>query len=335
MPQTVVAGLTDLFGTGTGTFDPLTVGEPFSSLTPPGSRNAYQPYQFQEFTPKPPNAGQLGSQESQYFSSYLQNPMFAPFMQNIAAESEGQVPTDVMNLIQQQAAEGGIGTIGAANAPLTQNNLLRTLGLTSLQMQQQGQENLQGLLGTAPKLSPESLFVSPTAQAQINAQQQLEQARNLAENQRLQAQLEERWAEAGLRFGDMGGGGITTPRVYGGGGGTPPTRTTTGGGNPEYAALLASLGQQSPFGTSRTPWPEFQNLNLSDEEDWWDALSAGSTPGTTDYGDWYDPYTGYYPGAGDLAGGGGGLDLGALGGYDPYSGWYFTAEGDLYDPELA
>lgn len=87
-------------------------------------------------------------------------------MGDIQSGLRGQLPPDVISLIQQQAAERGV----AAGIPGSQNvdaAYLRALGLTSLgQMSQaQGQlTNLMGAIPRAPLMDPSSLLVTPAQQ---------------------------------------------------------------------------------------------------------------------------------------------------------------------------
>ena len=84
---------------------------------------------------------------------------------NTQSQLEGQVSSDVVNQILQNAAERGImtGSPGSANANAA---MLRALGLTSLGLQQTGQQNLIALEGAAPVAQPfdvSKLFISPDA----------------------------------------------------------------------------------------------------------------------------------------------------------------------------
>jgi hypothetical protein len=69
---------------------------------------------------------------------------------NTSQELSGQLPQDVQNLISTQAAERGVATGQGANSPNTNASLLQDLGLTSLQEQQTGQNNLNSLIGETP-----------------------------------------------------------------------------------------------------------------------------------------------------------------------------------------
>lgn len=87
---------------------------------------------------------------------------------NIASETAGQVPDDVITQLKEQGAEGAISTGAASNA-----SYLRALGLTSLGLEQTGLSNLEGILPTLPGagISQSALF-EPTTGQQLEAQQQ-------------------------------------------------------------------------------------------------------------------------------------------------------------------
>lgn len=68
---------------------------------------------------------------------------------NIRGNLAGRVAPDVIALLQQQAAERGIGT-GTYGAPNTDAAYLRALGLTSLQLQQLGHTQLTEAMARTP-----------------------------------------------------------------------------------------------------------------------------------------------------------------------------------------
>ena len=85
---------------------------------------------------------------------------------DISSELSGQLPTDVIQQLQQQGAERGVssGSPGSSNAGAA---YLRALGLNSLQMQQQGMGNLAQAVTTTPlpkMFDPSSMLVSPEQQ---------------------------------------------------------------------------------------------------------------------------------------------------------------------------
>ena len=90
---------------------------------------------------------------------------------NIASELQGKVPTDVSNAIQSsdaaQALTGGFGGSG-----LSGNKTARDLGLTSLNLIQQGQSSLQSWTSmidqmfTPGQFNVSSMFVTPQQEFQ-------------------------------------------------------------------------------------------------------------------------------------------------------------------------
>lgn len=86
--------------------------------------------------------------------------------QNILSQLQGQVPQDVANQISQMAAERGVST-GSIGSPNANAALLRSLGLTSLGLQQQGEQNLTGAMQRTPtgqQFNPQQFLVSPQQQ---------------------------------------------------------------------------------------------------------------------------------------------------------------------------
>lgn len=114
-------------------------------------------------------------------NQFMTNQSVQPFMQNLPGYAnmvgqrsqntqqmlQGQLPQDVIGQISQQAAERGIGG-GQAGGPNTNAAFLRALGLNSLDMQNQGSQQLtQSIADTpVPELwNPASLWV-PTVLGQ-------------------------------------------------------------------------------------------------------------------------------------------------------------------------
>lgn len=86
--------------------------------------------------------------------------------QNILSLLQGQVPQDVANQIAQMGAERGVAT-GSIGSPNANAALLRSLGLTSLGLQSQGESELTGAVGRTPtgqQFNPASFLVSPQQQ---------------------------------------------------------------------------------------------------------------------------------------------------------------------------
>jgi hypothetical protein len=119
---------------------------------------------------------------------------------NIASETAGQVPEDVIAQLKQQGAESNVGTGAASNAAY-----LKSLGLTSLGLENQGQQNLENILPVTPgfNISQNPAFETSSnlqyeegLQQQVFSQQQQQQG---IEMEQQQAELQA--AEAGSNAG--------------------------------------------------------------------------------------------------------------------------------------
>lgn len=89
---------------------------------------------------------------------------------NIGGQLAGQVPEDVTRLITQRGAERGVAT-GTPGGPNANAAWLQALGLTSMGLQQQGQQNLSTAIADTPVpeiWNPMSLYVP-----QVLGQQEL------------------------------------------------------------------------------------------------------------------------------------------------------------------
>jgi len=179
---------------------------------------------------------------------------------NIGQELAGQVPTDVTNLLAQQAAETGTSTGMNTNAAY-----LKALGLTSLGQEQAGQQNLSAAYARNPvaqTFDPTTQLLTPAQGAQLNLGYQTEADRAAEAQQQLAI-------EAARGSGGRGG----SPFGYGSGGtdtgsspfttGEPgmysyssPSTTTLSSGEPTSNPSfnwLASLGAYTPAGSQTTP----------------------------------------------------------------------------------
>jgi hypothetical protein len=77
----------------------------------------------------------------------------AGITQQIKSLLSGQVPKDVENLLQRRAAERGL-SIGAQGSEFGDNQFLRNLGLTSLQLTQQGLDSASRWIGQNAAMTP-------------------------------------------------------------------------------------------------------------------------------------------------------------------------------------
>lgn len=100
-----------------------------------------------------PNA--LAKQLSEYQQGFVTQ---LPQYNTVLARSRGELPQDVLSRIYQSSAERGIAT-GSYGSPNANAAMLRSLGLTSLDLQGKGIEEMAQLYGLAPRVDPNALFV--------------------------------------------------------------------------------------------------------------------------------------------------------------------------------
>lgn len=114
---------------------------------------------------------------------------------NIGSQLRGELPADVVRNLQQQAAERGVGG-GFAGAPNETAAYLRALGLTTLDLQNMGQENLTRALGrnsAAPLFDPSTMVLNPYQAGMLTNQGRqldLQAAEVASQNALRQAQTE-------------------------------------------------------------------------------------------------------------------------------------------------
>lgn len=86
----------------------------------------------------------------------------------IGSELRGEIPKDVERLLTQRAAEKGI-TLGTSGSGFESSDLLRNLGITSLQITQQGLDSASKWIASIPK-APQFDFTSMffTPQQRLN-----------------------------------------------------------------------------------------------------------------------------------------------------------------------
>jgi hypothetical protein len=114
----------------------------------------------------------VGGGVAQYYGNVTSSlPTFAAIQRNIAGiPSPGE-----RAIIGQQAAERGVG-IGSYGGANDATAYLRALGLTSRDLTREGIEQYGKTMATIPALNPESLFITPTAQAGMNLEWATSQA---------------------------------------------------------------------------------------------------------------------------------------------------------------
>lgn len=215
---------------------------------------------------------------------------------NISSALEGQLDPSVLQQLGQRSAERGIIT-GSPGGPSTNAEYLRSLGLTTMDLMNTGQNWLTQATArnpAAPIYDAGNLVITPQQQAQIDA-----------ENRSLQEQIRSNQAQeaiARMRGGGGGGGGVGggMPRISGGGGGyngpslflpqqTGNTLTGTGSfsssfpvSQPGQADSLWNMGGDyfqdsivSPGGTSYTAPTSLIDTGW---DDYFDNTFYGGTP---------------------------------------------------------
>lgn len=230
---------------------------------------------------------------------------------NILSQLQGQVPQDVSNQLQQMAAERGIST-GSIGSPNANTALLRSLGLTSLGLQQQGEQNLTGAIQRTPtgqQFNPQSFLVTPQQQQEAQYLASLYQA---APNPAAAAHAGLKEAQSGLAAGlgsgfrpyGGGGGGMTDALgfpidMFGGGGSSAMNLPTVAGGAlgtpsapTENVGAWNTWNQSMPWNQPQQPQPSFDT-----DASWMENYGAGTPVGTipTSGGDQWmnDPFGGY------------------------------------------
>lgn len=154
---------------------------------------------------------------------------------NIATELAGQPSASTIRLLQQQAAERGAATGVGGDSPNATAAYLQALGLTSEQLQEQGQRDLTSAEGRnpgAPIFDPTSQLMTPYQSEQLA----LERARLAQE-------------------GQGGGGGYAAPRVGAGAGGAGA-----------YSPGPIATG---PVGSGYIPTADWAN---DPQQAWWNTI---------------------------------------------------------------
>lgn len=117
---------------------------------------------------------------------------------NIESNLAGRIAPDVISLMQQQAAERGVET-GAPGAPITDAAYLRALGLTSLQLQQLGHQQLTEAMARTPIQQTQTT----TTRRDLAAEKAIYAS---APNPRAAAEQAIRDAQAGMGAGEVSAG---------------------------------------------------------------------------------------------------------------------------------
>lgn len=164
---------------------------------------------------------------------------------NIASETAGEVPEDVIAQLKQQGAEGAVSTGAASNAAY-----LHALGLTSLGLKNEGQKNLESILGVTPGFG---VSQNPGFQTSANLQyeQQLQPEVFARQDQQQQMQLEQQDAALKAAYAGWNTGVGANPW-------SNPTNAWSGGGVDALGfpnTTTADLPGQTSAGGAKAPGP--------------------------------------------------------------------------------
>lgn len=219
---------------------------------------------------------------------------------NIQSMLAGQVPTDVVNNIIQGAAERGIMT-GSPGSPNSNTALLRALGLTSLGMQQTGEQELTGAIQRTPTgglFNTSSMLVSPEQEQAAQAAAQLYAS---GPNPASAAAASLNTARSGLGAGLGAIGAPINTAGFGGYYGAPQQSvypsladTTMYGGVPMQQPPAPSLGTYAPTGApATTSYAGLQDptaAGIANQPSWADANALLNQPQlpAANYGQYFD-----------------------------------------------
>lgn len=191
--------------------------------------------------------------------------------EDIGAALRGELPADVVRQLGQRAAERGVYTGNPMGASTTAD-LMRSLGLTSLDLTNKGQEWLTAALGRNPGATPAN------TQALVTTPAQAEQLAIARENMQLDylakmAAIQE--ARNRTRSGYGGGGGGS------GGGSFRPATNWSGGGAPTQTATPTPIvpGWSDP-GNPSSPYYYNDQMFNEDLDNFYPeyGVGAGVTP---------------------------------------------------------
>lgn len=228
--------------------------------------------------------------QQQQTAVYNQLPGYGTSMSNvgsnIASETAGQLPQDVVNQITQTAAERGI-TTGMAGSGSSNANLEQALGLNSLALTNTGQKNLEGILPTLPGntvANSPSMYATPSLYEGANAAALGVSNQNAGQNASLTAAQQGQSAAltAAQNATNAANGQVNYPMISGGGGTSGTGGTGMGGSTSAGGAKTGGTG-----GTSGTT----------------------GTTGTTGAGVYSGPAGGQVGGTGDTTGTNGGGNM--------------------------
>lgn len=215
----------------------------------------------------------------------------------LAPRAQGQLPPDVINLIQQQAAERGIGS----GTGFRGGDYLKALGLTSLGVSTDAAKELEQGFFHAPQIDPTAI----SGQIQDARTQQAIYGSAPIPAAAHAAAIGD--AQAGIGAGMRTGGGVAYPGSQGGGGGGArdalgfPIATNWGDAwNTPNPGAVGAINPQSPYVSPGSGFnPAAWGLNPSQSSPNIDSPDAGYLSNL--YDDWWNQYgTAESPDAGYL-----------------------------------
>jgi hypothetical protein len=197
---------------------------------------------------------------------------------NVGQELGGQLPADVLSFLNQQAAERGAGS-GLAGSPEEDAAALRAMGLTSLGMEEQGQQDLGSLINDIPKglqFDPSTMLVTPQQQLQ---QQQLANDLAAAPDPTMAAEANLAALAKGVGTGGGLGGTPTTPAA-GTGTTTPGAASNPDGYGAYTGGWLTGTNTGSPYGAAGTipAGTTTPATNPTSTDDWLNQFYDASNP---------------------------------------------------------
>lgn len=200
-------------------------------------------------------------------------PLYGPMTQqassDIYSNLQGQLPADVIQQMQQRAAERGVQT-GTAGSPNQDAAYLRAIGLTSLDLENLGQQQLSQAVArtpTGPLFDPSKFYITPADQSQA---QLLANIYAAAPNPTLAAENALRLAQQGLRAGQgAGSGGVGGANFLGGGAGTTPSGPAF---TPTGANVTVPGTGPSPGAGAQTGYPAPTPSAYSSWQSWFNSL---------------------------------------------------------------
>ena len=191
---------------------------------------------------------------------------------NIGASLRGEVSQDVASQLQRSAAGRALGGGFGGGTGMGRNLSARDLGLTSMQIQNQGLAQAQNFIqqqrtmGMAQPFSVSSMFVTPAQRiGAIQQQQQLQYGRDLTAAQVAAAPspMQQAAQTAFTNFGGVAGGALSQYGMYqglmAGQGGPSPSYNPQN--DPElYSFPRTNISEVGPQSTSL--FPEYSSSNF-------------------------------------------------------------------------